>query len=117
MAELSSQRKDDVLVVRFSSEKIFADAVIGQTGDELLELVDQAGGKMLLNFEPVKFMSSLMIGKIILLRKKCKASKVDIKLCNICPSVMGVFEVTRLDKLFKMYDSVEDALDAFGDSG
>lgn len=113
MAELTSERKDDVLIVRFSSEKIFADAAINETGNGLLEFVDQADGKMLLDFEPVKFMSSLMIGKIILLRKKCKANQVDIKLCKICPSVMGVFEVTRLDRLFKMYDSVEDAMDAF----
>jgi len=113
MAELSSQRKDDVLVVRFSSEKIFADALIGQIGEELLEAVEQSGGKMLLDFGPVKFLSSLMIGRVIMLRKNCKASKVDIKLCNIHPSVKGVFEVTRLDRLFKMYDSVEDAMKAF----
>ncbi|MBL7044118.1 MAG: STAS domain-containing protein [Pirellulaceae bacterium] len=115
MPELVSQQRDDVLVARFSSEKIFADAAIQQTGDELVNLVDQSDGKLLLDFEPVKFMSSLMIGKIIILRKKCKASAVTIKLCNICPSVMGVFEVTRLDRLFKMYDTVEDALNAFSD--
>ena len=117
MSELVSQRKGDVLVVRFTSPKIFADALIQQIGDELLELVDQADGKMLLDFEPVNFMSSLMIGRIILLRKKAKASQTEIKLCNVCPSVLGVFEVTRLDKLFKIYDSAEDALNAYEGEG
>jgi anti-anti-sigma factor len=113
MPELMSQQKDDVLIVRFTSPKIFADALIAQIGDELLALVDQAGSKMVLDFQPVNFMSSLMIGKIILLRKKCKANQTVIKLCNVCPSVKGVFEVTRLDKLFKIYDSVDDAVNAF----
>jgi len=117
MSELVSQQKDDVLVVRFTSAKIFADALIAQTGDELLELVDQAGGKMVLDFQPVNFMSSLMIGKIILMRKKCKANQTQVKLCNVCPSVLGVFEVTRLDRLFKIYDSVEEAISAFAGEG
>ncbi len=117
MPELVSEQKDDVLVVQFTSPKIFADAIIAQTGNELLELADQAGSKMLLDFRPVNFMSSLMIGKIIILRKRCKTNQTEIRLCNVCPSVLGVFEVTRLDKLFKIYDSVDEALDAFGNEG
>ena len=113
MAELVSEQKDGVLVVRFTSKKILADALIEQVGAELLELADKAGGKMVLDFEAVTFMSSLMIGKIILLRKRCKANQVTVKLCNVCPSVMGVFEVTRLDRLFEIYGSVEAALESF----
>ncbi len=113
MPEFLIEEKDNVLVVKFSSKRIFADAVIEQVGDELLDAVDKAKSKILLDFEGVEFMSSLVIGKLVLFRKKCKAQKVDAKLCSICPSVMGVFEVTRLDKIFKIYDSEEEALEEF----
>jgi anti-anti-sigma factor len=115
MPGLESQQKNDVLIARFTVQKILDDVLIAEIGSELLELADQADGKMLLDFQDVAFMSSSMIGRIVMLNKKCKASKTDLKMCNIGPSVMGVFEITRLDKIFKIYDSVDDALSAFGE--
>ena len=96
MPELLSQQKDDVLIVQFTSQKILSDVLIAQIGRELLELADEADGKLLLDFQGVTFMSSAMIGKIVLLNKKCKQNKTTIKLCNIAPSIKEVFEITRL---------------------
>ena len=117
MPELVSQHKDDVLIVQFTSQKILSDVLIAQIGREVLELADEADGKMLLDFQGVTFMSSAMIGKIVLLNKKCKQNKITIKLCNIAPSIMEVFEITRLNKVFSIYDSIDDALKAFGKKG
>jgi anti-sigma B factor antagonist len=117
MPELLSQQKDDVLVVQFTSQKILSDVVIAQIGRELLELADEANDKMLLNFQGVTFMSSAMIGKIVLVNKKCKANKTAVKLCSISPSIMEVFEITRLNKVFSIYDSEEEALKSFQKKG
>jgi anti-anti-sigma regulatory factor len=68
---------------------------------------------MLLDMGGVAFMSSAMIGKIVLLNKTCKAKKTAMKICNISASVMEVFELTRLNKLFSIYGSAEEALAAF----
>ena len=113
MPELLSQHKDDVLVVQFTSQKILSDVLIAQIGRELLELADEANGKMVLDFQGVTFMSSAMIGKIVLLNKKCKNNKTTIKLCNIAPSIMEVFEITRLNKVFSIYATDEEALKSF----
>jgi len=117
MSELSSQRRDEVLVIRFTAQKILADTAIAQIGRELLELADQADGKMLLNFEDVTFMSSAMIGKIVLLNKKCIAAKTVVKLCSIAPSIREVFEITRLNKVFSIYETEDDAIKAFNKKG
>jgi anti-sigma B factor antagonist len=117
MPELLSQHKDDVLIVQFQAQKILSDVLIAQIGRELLELADEANGKMLLDFQGVTFMSSAMIGKIVLLNKKCKANKTTVKLCNIAPSIMEVFEITRLNKVFSIYESVDEALKAFNKKG
>ncbi|NLF69245.1 MAG: STAS domain-containing protein [Candidatus Anammoximicrobium sp.] len=117
MPELVSQHKDDVLLVQFTSQKILSDVLIAQIGRELLELADQANGKMVLDFQGVTFMSSAMIGKIVLLNKKCKANSTTVKLCNIAPSIMEVFEITRLNKVFSIYESMEEALKSFQKKG
>jgi anti-sigma B factor antagonist len=117
MPELVSQHKDDVLIVQFTSQKILSDVLIAQIGRELLELADEANGKMVLDFQGVTFMSSAMIGKIVLLNKKCKANSTIVKLCNIAPSIMEVFEITRLNKVFSIFDSVDQALESFKKKG
>lgn len=117
MPELVSQHKDDILLVQFTSQKILSDVLIAQIGRELLEFADQANGKMVLDFQGVTFMSSAMIGKIVLLNKKCKASSTIVKLCNIAPSIMEVFEITRLNKVFSIYESVDEAVKSFQKKG
>lgn len=117
MAELHSQHKDDVLVVQFTTQKILADTTIAQVERELLELVDNAQGKMLLNFDGVIFMSSSMIGKIVKLSKKCGASNTVVKLCSIGPSIKEVFEITRINRLLSIYETEEEALASFQKKG
>jgi anti-sigma B factor antagonist len=117
MAELLTQQKDDVLVGRFTSQKILSDALIRQIGNELLQLADEADGKLLLDFQMVQFMSSAMIGKIVLLNKRCKSTKTKVKLCNIAPAIKEVFEITRLNKVFSIHETEEDALTAFAKKG
>jgi len=112
MPEVLSQQKDDVLIGQFTSQKIFDDKLIAKIRRELLELADRAEGKMLLDFQGVTFMSSSMIGSIVLLNKKCRG-RTEIRMCNISPSIMEVFEITRLDKVLNICGSVEQALNDF----
>jgi anti-anti-sigma factor len=117
VAELVSHEKDGVLIAQFTQGKILADGVIAQIGRELLDYADQAPGKLLLDFQGVTFMSSAMIGKIVLLHKKCKTNKVDMRLCSISESIKEVFEITRLNRVFDIYENQEKALAAFNKKG
>ena len=47
-----------------------------------------------------------------MLNKKCKGT-TDLRMCNVSPTIMEVFEITRLDKLFTICGSMDDALNDF----
>lgn len=119
MAELVSSEQDGVLVVNFTQGKILSDVVIAAIGRELLDLGEKAaaGKKLLLNFRGVSFMSSAMIGKIVLLHKKCKKDGIDVKLCEISDGIREVFTITRLDKVFDILDTEEKAIAKFNKKG
>jgi anti-sigma B factor antagonist len=120
MSSLKSQEIEDVLVVYFTDAKILDEARIQQIGKELAEMAGSASSstkKMVLNFQGVQFMSSAMIGKLVLLNKKCKSSEVDLKLCQISPNVLEVFKITRLNKVFDIHPDEEKALKAFSKKG
>ncbi len=115
MYSLNSAEVEDVLVVSFADAKILDEARIQQIGKELMELTAnaKASQKMVLNFQGVQFMSSAMIGKLVLLNKKAKAEKINLKLCNITPNVLEVFRITRLDKVFDIQQDQEQAIASF----
>ncbi len=114
MSNVRSEEKGDVLVVYFNDAKILDEAKIQQIGTELMQKVtDAASQKLLLNFLGVSFMSSAMIGTVILLNKKCKSAEVKLKLCDISDNVMEVFKLMRLNKILDIQKNEEKALKKF----
>jgi anti-anti-sigma factor len=105
----------DVLVVYFTDAKILDETRIAQIGADLMSSAASAGQskKMLVNFQGVQFMSSAMIGKLVLLNKKCRTDEVALKMCMISPNVLEVFKITKLNKVFEIFDTEEKALKAF----
>lgn len=119
MSALTSKEEEDVLVVSFTDAKILDEARIQQIGKEMMEMAAAAetNKKLLVNFQGVQFMSSAMIGKLVLLNKKSKAASVDLKFCSISPNVLEVFKITRLNKVFKIVADEEKALKDFKGGG
>ncbi|MBP85377.1 MAG: anti-anti-sigma factor [Planctomycetaceae bacterium] len=119
MSALTSREEEDVLVVSFTDAKILDEARIQQIGKEMMEMAAAAetNKKLLVNFQGVQFMSSAMIGKLVLLNKKSKAATVDLKFCSITPNVLEVFKITRLNKVFKIVADEEKALKDFKGGG
>ena len=115
MPSLVSQKLEDVLVVYFKDARILDEATIQPIGRELMDLATRCeDGKLLLNFEEVKFMSSAMINNIVNFHRKCAKADIKLKLCDISPKILEVFTITRLDKVLEIHADEEAALEAFG---
>jgi anti-sigma B factor antagonist len=103
-----------ITVVRFTDTKVIDQQDINRIGGELMEMVGEAGvRKMLLNMEGVRYLSSALLGKLISLHKALLTDKGALKLCNITAPVYEVFEITRLHRLFDIYRSEDEAIEAF----
>ncbi|MCD6406133.1 MAG: STAS domain-containing protein [Planctomycetes bacterium] len=105
---------NEVTVITFRDKKILDEAVIQEVGDALFDLVDkQYKTKLLLNFENVEYLSSAALGKLITLNKRVKEENGELKLCNIISEIYEVFRITKLNRLFEIYDDMEQALRRF----
>jgi len=115
---IMTQSNGDVTVVYFTDAQILDEYKIIQMTDELMAVAQKnASGKLLLNFSDVRFMSSAVLGKLVSLNKKCKADQTNLKMCNIAPEIMKVFQITKLNKVFDIHDTEEKALSAFNKRG
>ena len=115
---IMSQKNGDVLVIYFTESRILDEATIQTLGADLEQMANRAEeGKLLLNFENVRFMSSAMLGKLVSLNKKCKTEEIDLKLCSISKDIMEVFKLMRLNKLLDLQSDEDKALSAFAKKG
>lgn len=111
---LELEEVGDVTVVSFVDKKILDEQNIQIIGEQLFDLVDNQGKKkLLLNFGNVEFLSSAALGKLITLNKKVQGNGGRLVMCKIAKEIMEVFEITKLDKLFKIYPDEQAALQAF----
>jgi anti-sigma B factor antagonist len=111
---LEVEQIGEVSVVNFVDRKILDEQNIQIIGEQLFSLVDQEGRRnLLLNFGNVEYLSSAALGKLITLNKKVQGAKGKLVLCNIAPEILEVFEITKLDKFFKIEREEQAALQVF----
>jgi anti-sigma B factor antagonist len=111
---IASQVRDDILFIQVKDPRLVDEAVLEQLEKDILTLVDKSEEeRVVIDFEPVQFMSSSMLGKLVKIHKKCKEYKTKLKLSGITPDIREVFKITRLDKLFDFEKDLESARKAF----
>ena len=104
----------DVRIVEFTNNKILDEANIKEIGDAILGLVDERDNpKLLIDFGNVDHLSSAALGMLININSKVKAKNGSLRLANIRSTIRDVFVITKLDKLFKILPTREDALASF----
>ena len=104
----------DVTVVKFVDKKILDEANIQALGQELFALVELDNRRsIVLNFTDVEFLSSAALGKLITLDRKVKAAKGRLKLSDIRPEILEVFQITKLNKVFDIRKDEAEAISAF----
>lgn len=111
---ISLEEVGQATVVNFVDKKILDETNIQLIGQQLFDLVEQdRRDKIVLDFSEVEYLSSAALGKLITLDKKVKGVKGKLRLCSIRPEIYEVFAITKLNKLFKIYDDQAEALASF----
>ncbi len=114
MPQLKVADKSGVISVSFNATKILDEDSIREIGKEFMQVSRQAaGGKLVLNFDRVAFMSSAMLGQIMRLAKQATSDQTELKLCGISSDIMEVFKLTKLDKVLEIHKSETEAIEAF----
>jgi len=102
----------DVTVVELTQRKILDEINITRIGEELAALVAaDEKPKILLDFSAVSHMSSSALGMLITLHKRIREKSGRLALCNIQPSIYEVFVITRLNEIFQIAKTRQEAMD------
>jgi anti-sigma B factor antagonist len=91
---------------------------IGDASDALREnLQSLAGGlKVLINLTDVSFVDTSGLGELVSAHTRAQNEGIDLKLAGIPIRVKKLFEMTKLDRIFDIYETEADALQSWGES-
>jgi anti-anti-sigma factor len=77
------------------------------------KIIDNKTRKVLLNFEAVDYIDSAGLACLIELSRNLKSVQGIMFLSGLNPKVSSVLSITKLDRVFKIFDTEEEALRNF----
>ena len=107
---ISVEYAENATIVTFTDEKILEEKDIQALQESIMSVIEQAEQmNMILDFCNVRFLSSAVLGLLIRISKKIYERDGKLKLCGINPKIYEIFKITRLTKIFDIYEDVEGA--------
>ncbi len=108
------KREGAIIEVFFRDRNILDEANIQQIEEEIRALIEaEKNPKLLINFTDVDHLSSAALGKLITINNKVRSLTGQLKLSNIDKQIYDVFRITKLNKIFDIHDTSEQARATF----
>ncbi|UCG58145.1 MAG: STAS domain-containing protein [Phycisphaerales bacterium] len=115
---VSVQYVDKATVVTLTDEKILEDMDVQALKGSIDSVVEQAERvNLVLDFRNVRFLSSSVLGLLIRVSRKIAERKGSLRLCGIHPKIYEIFKITRLTKVFDIYEDVGSATKNLSEPG
>lgn len=106
--ELNHERIGELQVITPQQERIDA-AVAIKFKDEMRKLTSEGPETVILDLQSVSFIDSSGLGAIVGAMKQLGAEQT-LQLAGLSPNVEKVFRLTRMDRVFRIYMSRDEAL-------
>ncbi|MBW1972373.1 MAG: STAS domain-containing protein [Deltaproteobacteria bacterium] len=108
MIQFETYEKDDLLIVKPKVKRL--DAIVAVSfKDKITEFINQGKKLILLNLNDVNFIDSSGLGAIVTILKRLGRDG-KLYLCYVSEPVENMFKLTRMDKIFKIFDTEEQAI-------
>ncbi len=111
---LEVEQVKDVTLVKLNRRNILEEDTTEEIGSQLFSLLNDLGCRnLILNFDRVERLTSVMLGKVVQLHRRAQEAGGRVMLCNIQPRVYEIFELLRLPRVLNICAEEQPALRAF----
>lgn len=101
----------EVTQIEFIESKILDESNIQQISDEMCAVVDeQPTPKVVIRFGNVEHLSSAALGALITVNNRVKGKDGTLCLSEIDTQIREVFAITKLDKIFPIFETSDEAM-------
>ena len=108
---ISVDHTQGATVITLTDEKILQAADIIALEESIMPLIEaEESARIVIDFTNVQFLSSSVLGLLIRISKKIYEQNGQLRLFNINPKIFSIFKITRLDKIFDIYNNLSEAI-------
>ena len=109
--DITSREENGVAIIMLEGEVDIsaADLVRGK----MKKLIDEKRKRILVNMADVPYIDSSGLGMFVETMQEIGKYGGEIKLAGLTDDVKKVFELTRLNKFFSIFDQEKDAMESF----
>jgi anti-sigma B factor antagonist len=107
----ATKKQDGVVIMEIEGQLIVGNRQ--ELKQKLLDELEKGGRKFLIDFAKTGYIDSSGLGVLVSLSKKIREQGGDLRLANLNDDLKTLFELTKLDTLFKIADTRDKALASF----
>jgi anti-sigma B factor antagonist len=107
---IDTKQVDEVLVVKPAEKRLDAKVAVSFK-ESMVNFINSGSNLIVLDLSDVEFVDSSGLGAIVS-SLKVLGRKGDIVISGVGSSVLQMFSLTRMDKVFKMFPSQDEAVQA-----
>ena len=113
-SRLVIKHEGDITQISFTDKNILDEAIIAQIGREIGTLIaENHNPKLMISFTGVEHLSSAALGTLITVKKQIERKDGQLRLTEINKQIYEIFVITKLNKLFKISDTADEAMSSF----
>jgi anti-sigma B factor antagonist len=109
---LQIDERGNVILIQIMEERLDAHNST-DLKTRMLDLFEEGKNNMVVDLGGVRFVDSSGLGALVSGFKNASARNGNLKLASLQPQVQSMFELTRLHRVFEIFNSSEDALASF----
>jgi len=110
--DIDQKSENDIYIVSVKG-KLMSSADVEELTHHFRYLRDKKVTRVVLNLEGLDWTGSLGLGGLISCVTTMRNAGGDVHLCNLNKKMHSVLAITRLDEVFRIFDSVDQALQGF----
>ena len=110
--EINEKKYGDVLVLTLTGELMGGEKA-EEFQSRVYDAIEDEDVNIVVDMEKVKWMNSSGLGMLMGALTTLRSSGGDLKLANVSDRVQRPIEITKLDSVLNIYDSVDNGVNSF----
>ncbi len=112
--QFTIDNRDNIVIFSLKNTTVES-KVASEFKAKLLILAQPDIDALIIDLTGVQAIDSSGLGALLLAHRQLKEHSIPVLLIGVQEFVMSLMNMTRIDELFEFYDTVEEALETFGD--
>lgn len=108
--DIIEEKINDAVVLRVKTHRLDANNSY-ELKHRITELIEEGNLNLVIEMGEVEFVDSSGLGALISGFKNARGRQGQLAISGVKPQIQSMFELTRLHRVFKIFATVEDAVD------